>query len=112
MVEKIGVEPTFPACKASVLTNYTISPYFLFHFLILSNNASKVILDFLYLEEFPKKEDDKVFSVEFLPGQFDQRADSAVQCVRFLNEEEKALLAASEAAVRKTNSILTEMNLI
>ena len=29
-----------------------------------------------------------------------------------LNEEEKALLAASEAAVRKTNSILTEMNLI
>ena len=29
-----------------------------------------------------------------------------------LNEKEKALLAASEAAVRKTNSILTEMNLI
>ena len=29
-----------------------------------------------------------------------------------LNEEEKTLLAASEAAVRKTNSILTEMNLI
>jgi malate dehydrogenase len=29
-----------------------------------------------------------------------------------LNEEEKALLAASEAAVRKTNAILTEMNLI
>ena len=29
-----------------------------------------------------------------------------------LNEEEKALLAASESAVRKTNAILTEMNLI
>ena len=29
-----------------------------------------------------------------------------------LNEEEKALLAASEAAVRKTNAILYEMNLI
>jgi len=29
-----------------------------------------------------------------------------------LNDEEKALLAASEAAVRKTNAILTEMNLI
>jgi len=49
-------------------------------------------VDFLYLEEFPKKEDDKVFSVEFLPGQFDQRADSAVQCVRFLNEEENPII--------------------
>ena len=29
-----------------------------------------------------------------------------------LNDDEKALLAASEAAVRKTNAILTEMNLI
>ena len=49
-------------------------------------------VDFLYLEEFPKKEDDKVFSVEYLPGQFDQRADSAVQCVRFLNEEENPII--------------------
>ena len=49
-------------------------------------------VDFLYLEEFPKKDDDKVFSVEFLPGQFDQRADSAVQCVRFLNEEENPII--------------------
>ena len=49
-------------------------------------------VDFLYLEEFPKKEDDRVFSVEFLPGQFDQRADSAVQCVRFLNEEENPII--------------------
>ncbi len=32
------------------------------------------------------------FSVEFLPGQFDQRADSAVQCVKFLNEEETPII--------------------
>ena len=30
----------------------------------------------------------KVFAVEYLPGQFDQRADSAEQCIRFLNEKE------------------------
>ena len=30
----------------------------------------------------------KAFSVEFLPGQFDQRADSAEQCVKLLNETE------------------------
>ena len=52
MVEKIGCAPTFPECKSGVLTSYTISPYFLFHFSILSNNSSNVILDFLYFEEF------------------------------------------------------------
>ena len=29
----------------------------------------------------------RLFSVEFLPGQFDQRADSAEQCLRLLNED-------------------------
>ena len=33
-----------------------------------------------------------MFSVEYLPGQFDQRADSAVQCVKFLNEEENPII--------------------
>ncbi|HAG69010.1 MAG TPA: phosphoribosylformylglycinamidine synthase [Lachnospiraceae bacterium] len=45
-------------------------------------------VDILYEEDFDRNENDLVFSVEYLPGQFDQRADSAVQCVRFLNEEE------------------------
>ena len=49
-------------------------------------------VDILYLEKFPQKEGDRSFSVEFLPGQFDQRADSAVQCVRFLNEEENPII--------------------
>ena len=43
-------------------------------------------VDELYQEEFPRSETDRVFSVEYLPGQFDQRADSAVQCVQFLDE--------------------------
>ena len=33
-----------------------------------------------------------MFSVEFLPGQFDQRADSAVQCIRFLKEDEEPVI--------------------
>lgn len=49
-------------------------------------------VDILYLEQFPLNEGDRTFSVEFLPGQFDQRADSAVQCVRFLNEEENPII--------------------
>jgi len=49
-------------------------------------------VDILYEEEFPYNENDKIFSVEFLPGQFDQRADSAVQCIRFLNENEEPVI--------------------
>ena len=41
-------------------------------------------VDDIILEKPELKEGDRVFSVEFLPGQFDQRADSAVQCVRLL----------------------------
>ena len=50
-------------------------------------------VDNLYEEEFPyNKDTDRVFSVEYLPGQFDQRADSAVQCVRFLKEDEEPVI--------------------
>ncbi|MCR4657627.1 MAG: phosphoribosylformylglycinamidine synthase [Lachnospiraceae bacterium] len=49
-------------------------------------------VDILYEEDFERNKDDRVFSVEFLPGQFDQRADSAVQCVRFLNEDENPII--------------------
>lgn len=46
-------------------------------------------VDIVYEEKFPYEENDRIFSVEYLPGQFDQRADSAVQCVKFLNENEE-----------------------
>ena len=49
-------------------------------------------VDFVYEEAFPSKEGDTIFSVEFLPGQFDQRADSAEQCVKLLNEEENPVI--------------------
>lgn len=49
-------------------------------------------VDDLYEEELPAGRDSRVFSVEYLPGQFDQRADSAVQCVRFLKEDEEPII--------------------
>ena len=52
-------------------------------------------VDDLYEEDFPKKEGDRVFSVEYLPGQFDQRADSAVQCVQFLKEDEQPIIRSA-----------------
>lgn len=49
-------------------------------------------VDFLYEGKFERGADDYVFSVESLPGQFDQRADSAEQCVKFINEEEEPVI--------------------
>ncbi len=49
-------------------------------------------VDDLYEEQIEIPENGHVFSVEFLPGQFDQRADSAVQCVQFLNEDENPII--------------------
>ena len=49
-------------------------------------------VDDLYEETIEIPADGRVFSVEFLPGQFDQRADSAVQCVQFLNENENPII--------------------
>ena len=43
-------------------------------------------MDNLYEETFPVNDGDKVFSVAYLAGQFDQRADSCEQCIRLLNE--------------------------
>lgn len=49
-------------------------------------------VDDLYEESIQVPENGHVFSVEFLPGQFDQRADSAVQCVQFLKEDEQPII--------------------
>ena len=41
--------------------------------------------------------------MEFLPGQFDQRADSAVQCVKFLNEDEEPVIKTATTYVLEGN---------
>ena len=49
-------------------------------------------VDILYRENVEIPSDGHIFSVEFLPGQFDQRADSAMQCVKFLKEDEEPVI--------------------
>ena len=49
-------------------------------------------VDDLYEETIEIPANSRVFSVEYLPGQFDQRADSAVQCVKFLDENEEPVI--------------------
>lgn len=52
-------------------------------------------VDFVYEETAPKQEQDFCFSVEYLPGQFDQRADSAEQCVRLLSPDESPIIKSA-----------------
>ena len=66
-------------------------------------------VDILYRENIEIPENGYVFSVEFLPGQFDQRADSAVQCVQFLKEDEEPIIRT--AVTYLVNGNVTEEEL-
>lgn len=56
-------------------------------------------VDYMYEETFPLSGKERVFSVEYLPGQFDQRADSAEQCVKLLNESEDPVIRSATTYV-------------
>ncbi len=66
-------------------------------------------VDTLYQESFETAKGAAVFGVEFLPGQFDQRADSAVQCVQFLNSAEKPVIRTAVIYVIEGNTTEAEL---
>ncbi len=65
----------------------------------LASIFSEPPVDDVYEEGFLHREGDYVFSVEYLPGQFDQRADSAEQCCRLLGEGEEPLIRTATTYV-------------
>ena len=67
-------------------------------------------VDDVYLEEFSFE--GKTFSVEYLPGQFDQRADSAEQCIKLLNEDESPVIRCATTYVIEGDVSLEELELI
>ncbi|MCK5130322.1 MAG: phosphoribosylformylglycinamidine synthase, partial [Clostridiales bacterium] len=52
------------------------------------NVFSEPPMDIVYEEELPEIEGE-LFAVEYLPGQYDQRADSAAQCIEFLTQTKR-----------------------
>lgn len=60
-------------------------------------------VDDLYRESFEVPEGARVFSVESLPGQFDQRADSAVQCIQLLNPDSHVIIKTAQTYVLTGN---------
>ena len=69
-------------------------------------------VDILYHETFEIAEGSRVFSVEYLPGQFDQRADSAVQCVQFIKEDEQPVIKTATTYVIEGEITEEELSLI
>ena len=65
----------------------------------LNTIFSEPPVDTVYEGSFPHADEDFVFSVEYLPGQFDQRADSAEQCIRLLREEEQPVIRTATTYV-------------
>lgn len=68
--------------------------------------ASKTIfseppVDYIYNETFEMTEDETAFSMEYLPGQYDQRADSAMQCIQIISGDDKAVVASAKTYVLK-----------
>ncbi|MDH5074719.1 MAG: phosphoribosylformylglycinamidine synthase [Clostridium perfringens] len=64
---------------------------------------SEAPVDRVYEENFEIGQDEIAFGVEYLPGQYDQRADSASECIMLLTEEEKIPVKSSKVIILKGN---------
>ncbi|MBE6077629.1 phosphoribosylformylglycinamidine synthase [Clostridium sporogenes] len=73
---------------------------------------SEKTVDELYEEKFSYDSEDKIFSVEYLPGQYDQRADSAAQCIEILTQKQGAIVKYSKVFVIKGNITKEELEKI
>ena len=67
----------------------------------LSRNTifSEPPVDLVYDEQLPVGKGDRVFAIEYLPGQFDQRADSAAQCVQILTQKERPNIQSAKVII-------------
>lgn len=56
-------------------------------------------VDWVYEEELEISAKERVFAMEYLPGQYDQRADSAAQCVQILTQKERPDIATAKVII-------------
>ena len=60
-------------------------------------------VDECFEEGYPFAKEDKIFGVEYLPGQFDQRANSLSECLQILTEGERPLAKSAKIYIIKGN---------
>ena len=64
---------------------------------------SELTVDKVYEEELPLQDGDIAFGVEYLPGQYDQRADSASECFQLLTAEDRVDVKSSKIIILRGN---------
>ncbi len=69
-------------------------------------------VDHLYGEDLQLSDDYHVFAMEYLPGQYDQRADSAAQCVQLLTHGERPKVATARVIAIKGSVSEADMDKI
>lgn len=65
-----------------------------------------------YFDELDTDSDSKIFAVEYLPGQFDQRASSAAECIQFISKGEKPVVRSAKVYVILGNVSDDDLNSI
>lgn len=65
----------------------------------LKTILSEPPVDIVYLEDFLEDNAQFSFAVEYLPGQYDQRADSAAQCIQLIAQKEDILVVTARVYV-------------
>lgn len=60
---------------------------------------SEPAVDVIYAEIPSLKDNDRVFAIEYLPGQFDQRADSCAQCISLLTQRERPVISSAKVYI-------------
>ena len=73
---------------------------------------SEPTVDKIYDEELDSCMGDTIFAIEYLPGQYDQRADSAAQCIQILTENEKPVVKTARVIILKGDISESELNKI
>ena len=73
---------------------------------------AETTVDNLYEGTLPIDENEIAFAVEFLPGQYDQRADSASECIGLLGAEDRVEVKSSKVIILKGNLSEDEVNKI
>jgi phosphoribosylformylglycinamidine synthase len=68
--------------------------------------------DNLYQEKFPIKANEIAFGVEYLPGQFDQRSDSAEQCLKLIDPKSKAIVKTAAIIILEGKLSIEQINKI
>lgn len=58
-------------------------------------------VDEIYEETIQFEQDETAFAVEYLPGQYDQRADSAMQCIQIITQQDRPTIAVAKVYVLK-----------